>query len=78
MNRRTFINTQQSEPAPVFDLVRLSKSKEQVDFCSNTIREFNREGLPFYRKGKMVLFSRSELAAFLRQRSTVSVGAVAA
>jgi hypothetical protein len=49
-----------------FDLVRLSKSKETVDFCSNTIRSFAKEGLPLYRKGKAVFFSKAELAHFLR------------
>lgn len=49
-----------------FDLVRLSKSKETVDLAPNTLRAYHRDGLPFYRKGKVVFFSRSELAAFIR------------
>lgn len=48
-----------------FDLVRLTKAKETVDFCPNTIRAYAREGLPLYRKGKAVFFSKAELASFL-------------
>jgi hypothetical protein len=51
-----------------FDLVRLSKSKDEVDICPNTMRGYNREGLPFYRRGKAVFFSKSELADFIRGR----------
>jgi hypothetical protein len=60
----------QPEVAPSFDLVRLSRSKEAVDLCSNTIRQFFREGLRCYRMGKMVMFSRSELAAFIKARAS--------
>jgi len=49
-----------------FDLVRLTKSKETVDFAPNTIRAYAREGLPLYRKGKAVFFSKCELDQFLR------------
>ena len=37
-----------------FDLFRLSKSKEIVDVCSNTIRSYFKQGLPSYRRGKAV------------------------
>jgi hypothetical protein len=59
----------QNEIAPSFDLVRLSRSKEFCDFCPNTIRKFFSEGLRAYRLGKMVMFSRSELAAFIKTRA---------
>lgn len=49
-----------------FDLARLSKSKQAVDVCSNTIRSYARRGLPLYRQGKAVFFSKGELAAFIR------------
>jgi hypothetical protein len=52
-----------------FDLVRLSKSKLAVDLCSNTIRRFAAEGLPLYRNGKAVFFSKAELESFIRARS---------
>jgi hypothetical protein len=52
-----------------FDLVRLSKSKPAVDLCSNTIRRFASEGLPLYRNGKAVFFSKAELESFIRSRS---------
>jgi hypothetical protein len=48
-----------------FDLFRLSKSKEAVDISPNTIRAYNREGLPLYRRGKAVFVSRLELTEFL-------------
>ena len=50
-----------------FDLFRLSKSKDVVDLAPNTLRAYNREGLPFYRKGKTVFVSKAELNAFIRQ-----------
>jgi hypothetical protein len=49
-----------------FDLFRLSKSKEAVDLCSNTLRAYHAEGLPFYRNGKVVFVSKTELEAFIR------------
>jgi len=57
-------------PRPVqvdsgFDLFRLSKSKEVVDVCSNTLRSYNRAGLPFYHRGKAIFVSKSELAQFI-------------
>jgi hypothetical protein len=58
----------QTEIAPSFDLVRLSRSKEICDFAPNTIRKFFKEGLRAYRVGKMVMFSKSELAALIRQK----------
>ncbi len=46
--------------------MRLSKSKRAVDICPNTLRSYNKQGLPFYRRGKAVFFSRTELEAFIR------------
>ncbi len=59
----------QTESAPVFDLVRLSKSKQAVDLAPNTIRAFAEQGLRLFRHGKMVFFSRTELAAFIKTRA---------
>jgi NurA-like 5'-3' nuclease len=53
-------------PSAGFDMFRLSKSKEIVDVCSNTLRAYNRAGLPFYRAGKAVFVSRAELDQFIR------------
>lgn len=49
-----------------FDLFRLTKSKETVDISPNTLRDYNRRGLKFYRSGKPVFVSKTELAAFIR------------
>ncbi len=59
-----------SKPKPAsaptqFDLFRLSKAKKEVDVCPNTLRAYNRAGLPFYRKGKAVFISRTELRQFI-------------
>jgi hypothetical protein len=66
-----------NNPVPVvqtsdanFDLVRLSKSKQTVDLAPNTIRAFAEQGLRLYRHGKMVFFSRSELAALIKARAS--------
>lgn len=48
-----------------FDLFRLSKSKQAVDICPNTLRSYNKQGLPFYHRGKAVFVSKLELAAFI-------------
>jgi hypothetical protein len=50
-----------------WDLFRLSKSKSIVDLVPNTLRDYNARGLPFYRQGKVVFVSKSELEAFIRQ-----------
>jgi len=60
LNARTDI-----QPLLGFDIVRLSRSKEIVDFAPNTIRSYAEEGLNLYRKGKAVFFSKTELAHFL-------------
>jgi hypothetical protein len=57
-------NTQ--EPQGTFDLFRLSKSKDEVDLCSNTLRGYFKKGLPFYKKGKAIFVSKSELEQFIR------------
>jgi hypothetical protein len=49
-----------------WDLFRLSKSKIVVDLVPNTLREYHDQGLPFYRRGKAVFISRTELNAFIR------------
>lgn len=49
-----------------FEFFRLDHSKEAVDICPNTLREYEKEGLPFYRKGRAVYVSKSELALFIR------------
>lgn len=48
-----------------FDLFRLSKSKEIVDICSNTLRGYFRQGLPHYKHGKAVYVSKRELQIFI-------------
>jgi len=56
------------QPQPVnFGMFRLSKSKETVDVCPNTLRQYHREGLPFYKRGKAVFVSMAELEDFIRR-----------
>ncbi len=52
-----------------FGLFRLSKSKLTVDVCSNTLRAYHLQGLPFYRVGKSVFISYAELESFIRQKN---------
>ncbi len=67
MNTKTFNGNQANTTSETgFDLFRLSKAKEVVDVCSNTLRAYNKAGLPFYRKGKAIFVSKAELAAFIR------------
>jgi len=48
-----------------FDLCRLSKSKREVDLSPNTVRSYAEHGLQLHRIGKVVFFSRNELAALI-------------
>lgn len=66
--------TVQSNSGPTFDFVRLSKSKDAVDLAPNTVRKYHGEGLPFYQKKgeRAVWFSRTELAAFIRQHKVAA------
>jgi hypothetical protein len=66
VNSKTFKAPQES--AAGFDLFRLSKSKPAVDVCSNTIRAYIKDGLPFYKMGKAVFISRAQLAQFITSR----------
>jgi hypothetical protein len=56
--------TQTAQPGN-FGMFRLSKSKEIVDACPNTIRAYFKQGLPCYRRGKSVWVSMAELEDFL-------------
>lgn len=51
-----------------FDLFRLTRSKEIVDICPNTLRHYHKHGLPFYsRKGERAVYvSISDLEKFLK------------
>jgi len=71
----TLAKTAAQPGATSFDLFRLSKSKEAVDVCSNTLRAYHTDGLPFYRRGKAVFISRAELSAFIRTPRTAKAGA---
>lgn len=62
LTRCRAVRTRPQEP---FELFRLSKSKGAVDICPNTLRSYFKEGLPFYKRGKAVFVSRSELAQFI-------------
>lgn len=68
MNAKNF-RVAQNEPLPGFDLFRLTKAKEVVDICPNTLRAYHAQGLPFYRMGKPIFISRAELAAFIRAKA---------
>ena len=48
-----------------FDLVRLSRSKGQVDLAPNTIRTYGSLGLRLHKVGRAVFFSRSELLSLI-------------
>lgn len=53
--------------APIsFDLFRLSKGKATVDVSVTALRDYHRRGLPFYRQGKAVFISKTELERFIR------------
>lgn len=54
-----------TEPQGGFDLFRLSRAKAIVDVCPNTLRSYHKAGLPFYRMGKAIFISRSQLQTFI-------------
>jgi len=57
-----------------FDLFRLSAAKEVVDLCANTLRTYNTQGLPFYRRGRAIFVSRRDLEEFIRRNPTITRG----
>jgi len=69
-----YFNSSQNDTVCVggsnFDLFRLSKGKQIVDVCANTLRAYNKDGLPFYRRGKAIFISKTELAQFIRSKSS--------
>lgn len=56
-----------------FDLFRLQRAREEVGVCINTLREYNKQGLRFYRDGKKVYVSKTELEAHIRAHSQIVV-----
>lgn len=68
MNTNTFVYGQENQSASdYFDLFRLCRSKDVVDLSPNTLRSYNKQGLPFHRQGKVVFVSRRELSEFIRR-----------
>ena len=59
------LKTHQQEQS--WDLFRITKSKQTVDLSANTLRAYHKQGLPFYRRGKTVFVSKTELEAFIRK-----------
>jgi hypothetical protein len=55
-----------------FGFFRLSKSKQAVDVCPNTLREYRSQGLPFYKIGKSIFVSYAELDSFIRQKNELA------
>jgi len=51
--------------SPGFNLFRSSKSKSVVNVCSNTLRVYNKQGLPFDHQGRVIFLSKTELAWFI-------------
>ncbi len=68
MIERTLTAAQHEPRGSSFDLFRLTKAKQAVDLCPNTLRSWNKLGLPFYRQGRVVFVSKTELHAFIRAR----------
>ena len=62
------VNNTQSDNLS-FDLFRLTKAKEVVDVTPNTLRAWFKQGLPFYRRGKPIFVSKTELEQFIRQKA---------
>lgn len=58
----------QTYAAPVsFDLFKLPRSSQEVQVSPNTLRKWNAEGkLNFYRQGKDLYASRSEILALMK------------
>jgi hypothetical protein len=54
-----------------FEMQRLTRSKETVDICPNTIRSYATQGLRLYRVGKAVFFSKTELEQFIRTKGSL-------
>lgn len=65
MNTQLLTDTQSRGTS--FDLFRLSHSKPEVDISSNALRGYFKRGLKFYKQGKAVFVSKSELADFIRR-----------
>jgi phage terminase Nu1 subunit (DNA packaging protein) len=66
MNRKTSQQQVLDASEKDFDLVRLSHAKEIVDVSPNTVRKLAEAGLPIYRSGRAVFFSKRELEAFIK------------
>lgn len=49
-------------------MFRLSAAKKTVDICANTLRSYHAHRLRFYRVGKAVFISKTELVAFIRAK----------
>jgi hypothetical protein len=62
-------NETQNQSLCKFGFFRLSKSKQVVDVCPNTLRAYNAPGLPFYKVGKSVFVSYAELESFIRENN---------
>lgn len=54
-----------------FDLVRITRTKQEIGICPNQIRKMATRGLKIYGEGRMRFVSRREVARFIRQQTLV-------
>lgn len=55
--------------ASKFDLVRITRTKRELDICPNEIRKMAKRGLKIYGQGRMRFVSRREVARFIRNET---------
>ena len=60
-----------------FDLFQVSQGKAEVGLSPNVLRQYHKQGLPFYRRGKFVFVSKQELREFLRAGNAQTKGGMA-
>jgi hypothetical protein len=48
-----------------FDLIQVSQGKAQVRLSPYVLRQYHKQGLRFYRRGKFAFVSKKELREFL-------------
>lgn len=70
---KAILQVQRQAAETPFDLVKITRTKVELNISPNTVRAMFRAGLPHYRCGKLVLVSRADVAAFIKSGAATNI-----
>lgn len=59
-----------------FDLVRITRTKQEIGIATSTVRQYVDQGLRLYKCGKAAFVSKAELEAWIKTQSRIADGSM--